>query len=111
MQCDSDGPVNTFANAGSHSLFTDGLDHSRGAGGRDRRVRRDSDGVDGEYATRREERAEGKTTGDVELTITDKPSPIWSDRLKRLEQQQARHGVGRQQQDTDWSENPFFRNI
>ena len=50
MQCDSDGPVNTFANAGSHSLFTDGLDHSRGAGGRDRRVRRGSDGVGGAIA-------------------------------------------------------------
>ena len=50
MQCDSDGPVNTFANAGSHSLFTDGLDYSRGAGGRDRRVRRDSAGVGGAIA-------------------------------------------------------------
>jgi hypothetical protein len=50
MQCDSDGPVNTFANTGSHSLFTDGLDYSRGAGGRDRRVRRDSAGVGGAIA-------------------------------------------------------------
>ena len=50
MQCDSDGPVNTFADAGSHSQFTVALYYSREAGERGRRARWGRDGVGGAIA-------------------------------------------------------------
>ena len=58
-----------------------------------------------------EEGTEGKMTGEVELVGMNVASPIRSDRLWRLEQQQARRGTHRPQHGADWNENPFFRNM